>query len=448
MKLRNLLAVCLCLFLPIAADAETSRVLIHAGEVLLDAESATRKVVSLVAENDTLISIEEGYIQPADLGWSAESTLVIDLKSAFVLPGLIDLHVHLTSPVDPDGALRTVTENPADLAFTALTLGWKNLAAGFTTVVDLGTGRRDHEMAIYALRDAVAEGKVMGPRIIAAGSPISPTGASRTGHYLAAVEQALPAEGVCDGVAQCRRVVLEQISRGADIINVYNSGSLNDEYITPQTFTVKEFESITMTAHSMGKLVIADGHTAAGINAALKAGADIIDTAPWPDGESWKLLRQTNAAFVAHLYAFESAVGNEPNDLDSGTMYWIPSPIKRRLLEIKSKPFSAERAYQEGVALVFGSDTGVIAHGDNAGEFAELVKIGLSNAEAIATATNVAAKVLGLDQKIGSLEPGKSMDLIATRNSPLEEIRALEDVAFVMKSGKVFRNEFKFTSPD
>ncbi|MDZ4730283.1 MAG: amidohydrolase family protein [Xanthomonadales bacterium] len=419
---------------------------IHAGEVLFDTEKATRKAVSLVAENGTLISIEDGYFMPEDLGWSAETTLVVDLKSAFVLPGLIDFHVHLTSPVDPGGALRAVTENPADLAFTALTLGWKNLAAGFTTVVDLGTGRLDHEMAIYALRDAVAAGKVMGPRIIAAGSPISPTGASRTGHYLAAVEQAIPPQGECDGADHCRRVVLDQIARGADIINVYNSGSLNDEFITQQTFTAEEFEAITTTAHSMGKLVIADGHTAAGINAALRAGADIVDTAPWPDEESWKLLRQTGAAFVPHLFAFESAVGDEPNELDSGTMYWIPSPIKRRLLEIKSKPYSAERAYREGVTLVFGSDTGVIEHGDNAGEFAELTKIGLSNVEAIGTATGIAAKILGLDQIIGSLEPGKTMDLIAVRESPLEDIRALEEVSFVMKSGKIFRNEFANTS--
>jgi imidazolonepropionase-like amidohydrolase len=446
--MRVSVVVCTCLLLSVTARADTNRVLVHAGEVLFDAEKATLKSVSLVAENDRLIGIEDGYLTPDAMGWDAESTLVVDLKSAFVLPGLIDLHVHLTSPADSGGALRAVTENPADLAFTALTLGWKNLYAGFTTVVDLGTGRRDHEMAIYALRDAVAAGKVMGPRIIAAGSPVSPSGASRTGHYLDVVEQAIQPQGVCDGAADCRRVVLEQIARGADIINVYNSGSLNDELITLQTFTAEEFESITAAAHSMGKLVIADGHTAAGINAALKAGVDIVDTAPWPDEESWKLLRQTNAAFVPHLFAFESSVGDEPDQLDSGTQYWVPSPIKKRLLEIKSKPYSAERAYREGVVLVFGSDTGVIEHGDNAGEFAELTKIGMSNLEAVAAATSVAARVLGLEQEIGSLQPGKSMDLIATLTNPLEDIRALEKVSFVMKGGKVFRNEIANTSPD
>ncbi len=436
------MAVCLCLLLFNTAEAETQRLLVHVGELLADPAQPTRSSVTLVAENGKLLAIEDGFIPPAKIGWTVDSTTVVDLKSAFVLPGLIDFHVHLTSPAEPGGALRTVTQTSADLAFTALSLGWKNLAAGFTTVVDLGTGRRDHELAIYALRDAIAAGTVMGPRIIAAGSPVSPSGASRTGQYLESVEKVIAPQGVCDGAEHCRRVVLEQIARGADIINVYNSGSLNDEFIVQQTFTAEEFESIVTTAHSMNRLVIADGHTAAGINAALRAGADIVDTAPWPDEESWKLLRDRNAAFVPHLFAFAEVVGDTPEDLDAGTMYWIPSPIKRRLLEIKSKPPSAARAFREGVTLVFGSDTGVIPHGANAGEFTELTKIGLSNSAAIATATTTAAEVLGMSHLIGSLKPGMEMDLIATHKSALEDIGELERVKFVMKNGKVFKNEF------
>jgi imidazolonepropionase-like amidohydrolase len=225
------------------------------------------------------------------------------------------------------------------------------------------------------------------------------------------------------------------------VINLYNSGSLNDVRIAEQTFTDEEFAAIIETAHGLGRIVIADGHTAAGINAALRAGADIVDTAPWPDEDSWKLMRETGAAFEPHLYAFQQVVGNSAEDLDTGTMHWIPSPIMQRLFDIKNKPFSAERAYSEGIPIVFGSDTGVIPHGSNAGEFAELVKIGMTAAEAIEAATAEAARVLRLDHLIGTLEPGKTADLIATSASPLEDIRELERVRFVMKGGVVFRNE-------
>lgn len=429
-------AALLVLALPWNVQGGETPTLIHAGTLITDPAKPPLSSVTLVVESGRIASVENGFVNPGE-GEAAKAD-VIDLRSSFVLPGLIDLHVHLSTPAKPGGDLRVVQQSPADLALTALILGQRNLAAGFTTVVDLGTGRREHELAIYALRDAVAAGRVAGPRIIAAGSPISPTGASRTGRYRAEVERAIPPEGTCDGADDCRRAVREQIARGADIINVYNTGSLNDSYIAPQTFTQAEFDAIVETAHQLGRRVIADGHTAAGINAALRAGADIVDTAPWPDEESWRLMRETGAAFEPHLYAFESAVGDAPESLDSGTMHWIPNPIMQRLYDIKSRPYSAETAYREGITIVFGSDTGVIAHGDNAGEFAQLVRIGMSPAEAIAAATSVAARVLRLDQEIGTLVPGKAADLIAVSGNPLENVGELERVRFVMKGGRVF----------
>ncbi|MFC1797241.1 amidohydrolase family protein [Pseudomonadota bacterium] len=429
--------------LPWTVQGNDNQVLIHAGELLTDPALEPLQNVTLVVEHSRIRSVESGFLEPTDVGWNDEAVTVLDLSSAFVMPGLIDLHVHLTSPAEPGGDLRVVTLGPADLALMALELGHKNLAAGFTTVLDLGTGRRDHEQAIYALRNAISGGRVQGPRIISAGSPISPTGASRTGSYRSNVSAAIPPQGVCDGADDCRRVVREQIARGADIINVYNSGSLNDDFIAPQTFTDEEFSAIVETAHILGRIVVADGHTAKGINAALRAGADIVDTAPWPDEESWRLMKETGAVFEPHLYAFENAVGDAPESLGEGTMHWIPSPIMRRLYEIKSKPYSAERAYREGIPIVFGSDTGVIPHGDNAGEFAELVRIGLSPAESIATATTNAAKVLKLDQQIGTLEAGKVADIIATHASPLEDVSELERVKFVMRKGVVFRNDIE-----
>ncbi|MEJ8566103.1 amidohydrolase family protein [Elongatibacter sediminis] len=425
------------LLLPWTVQGSDDAVLIQIGWLLSDPARPPLENIILVVRDGRITDLRDGTDRrDADAGMRQ-----VDLKDKYVVPGFIDLHVHLTTPASPGGELRTVSQSGADLALVALELGQRNLAAGFTTVVDLGTGRRAHDEAIYALRKAIAEGRVTGPRIVVAGSPLSPTGASRTGRYRPAVDAAISPPGVCDGADDCRRVVREQIAAGADIINVYNSGSLNDPHMVQQTFTDEEFAVIIETAHALGRRVIADGHTAAGINAALRAGADIVDTAPWPDDESWRLMRANNTVFVPHLYAFEQVVGDAPESLADGTMHWIPSPIMKRLYDIKNQPYSAERAYREGVALAFGSDTGVIPHGANGGEFAELVRIGLTPAEAIGTATSVAAGALGLERELGTLEVGKVADLVAVNANPLENIRVLEHVRFVMKGGRVVRDE-------
>jgi imidazolonepropionase-like amidohydrolase len=183
--------------------------------------------------------------------------------------------------------------------------------------------------------------------------------------------------------------------------------------------------------------VIADGHTAPGINAALRAGVDIVDTAPWPDDTSWQLMRRRDATFVPHLYAFARVVGGGPDNRDQGTMPWIPDPVMRRLFEVTQRPPSALRAYREGIRIAVGSDTGVVAHGENARELESLAAMGMRPEEVLMAATLNAARALRIDAETASVSPGKSADLIAVRSSPLESLTALRSPIMVMTRGRL-----------
>jgi len=420
--------------LPAAAADAPQVTVIHAGTVLAVPGEAPLDTQTIVVRDGRIAEFRAGFVAPS----GAE---VIDLRDAFVLPGLIDLHVHLTTAPEPGGDLDDVTRNAADLALVAAVHAERLLAAGFTTVLDLGTGRSAHEEAVFALRAAIAAGQLPGPRLLAVGSPLSIPGQSRTTRYRDEVEVAVGPENVCTGADDCRRTVREQVNRGADVISFYNTGSLLSVPSQAMTFTEAEMRAIVETAHALGRPVVADGGNtrgdASGINAALRAGVDSVDTATYPDSETFRLLRETGAYFVPHLYALQASIGDTPDTLEQGTMGWLPRPILEFLYALKQEPPSAVSAYKAGVRFAFGSDPGVFPHGDNAREFAELVEAGLTPMQAIETATVNAADMLGRGNEIGTLEPGKAADMIAVDGNPLVDIRALEKVRWVMKSGRV-----------
>jgi len=408
--------------------------IIHASEVLTVPGKAPLKEQSIFIESERVVAVKSGYhIQ--------EGATLIDLKNVFVLPGLIDLHVHLTSVPEPGGELEDVTDGPADLALIGAVHAERLLNAGFTSILDMGTGRRNHEEAVFALREVIAEELIPGPRIFAVGSPLSIPGQSRVTRFNNAVEAIVGADNVCTGADDCSRVVREQVSRGADVINVYNTGSLLSIPSIPITFSEAELQAIADAAHSLGRSVIADGGNtpgnASGVNAALRAGFDAVDTVTYADDETWKLLKAGNAYFVPHLYAVQAAVGDSPESLESGTMGWLPEPILQFLFKLKQETPSAIAAHQAGVRFAFGSDPGVFPHGLNAREFSELVRVGLTADEAIIAATSAAAEVLRRNDDLGSIEEGKFADIIAVAESPLKDVQQLEQVIFVMKGGKV-----------
>jgi imidazolonepropionase-like amidohydrolase len=436
---------CLLLMVPTytlgGAPEPENRLIVWAGTLLPAADQPPQMRRTLVVRGDRIERILAGFIAPGTLDPPFADVPLLDLSGGFVLPGLIDLHVHLTTDPSDASGLDEVTQTEADLALLAADNAHRTLAAGFTTVLDMGTGRLAHERAIYALRSAVAAGRLPGPEILAVGSPISAPGSSRVSRYVAPVDAVLAAQGVCSGADDCRRAVREQIARGADVVNFYNSGSLLAKASPAQTFTAEEMEAIVATAHALNRPVIADGGnsptSAAGINTALRAGVDAIDTATYPDADTWRQLAKRPVYYVPHLYALQAAVGDNPDTLTQGSMGWLPMPILEKLFALKQARPAAAKAYAERVPMALGSDAGVFPHGDNARELLEYVRLGLTPGEALATATINAAAVLRLSADRGRLEPGMRADFIAVRGNPLQDIQALLQVDTVVRNGRV-----------
>ena len=412
--------------LSVSASAET--LFVQAGKLLAD--PATGKVETaktVVIENGRVARIVDGYV--AEPGGK-----VVDLKDSFVLPGLIDSHVHLTHEQSPNSRLNAVTRGPADEALVGAGFARKTLMAGFTTVADLGADNK----AIFALRDGVKRGDVPGPRILAAGSAVSVHGGhADVNGYSEEVMHVLRPTSVCSGADDCRRAVREQVWLGADIIKITATGGVlsNTAAGLNQQFSDDELKAIVETAHRMGRKVTAHAHGVDGINSFLKAGGDSIEHGTYLDGDSIAAFKKNGAYLVPTLMAgdFVYRIASGPNN------FLTPAQTAKALDAGPKMLAMARRAHDGGVKIAFGTDTGVSAHGDNAGEFALLVKAGLTPLEAIQTATVNAADHFSLSAEIGSLAPGKAGDLIAVKGDPLSDVTVLQHVTSVVKGGVVVK---------
>lgn len=408
------------------ACAET--LFVQAGKLLAD--PATGKVETaktLVLENGKVTKIVDGYV--AEPGGR-----VVDLKDSFVLPGLIDSHVHLTHEQSPNSRLNAVTRGPADEAMVGAGFARKTLMAGFTTVADLGADNK----AIFALRDGIKRGDVPGPRIIAAGSAVSIHGGhADVNGYSEDVMHVLRPTSVCSGADDCRRATREQVWLGADIIKITATGGVlsNTAAGLSQQFSDDELKAIVDAAHRMGRKVTAHAHGLDGINSFLRAGGDSIEHGTYLDNDSIALFKKNGAYLIPTLMAgdFVYRIASGPNN------FLTPNQTAKALEAGPKMLAMAKRAHEGGVKIAFGTDTGVSAHGDNAGEFALLVKAGLTPLEAIQTATVNAADHFSLSSEIGSLAPGKAADLIAVKGDPLSDVTVLQHVTSVIKGGVVYR---------
>lgn len=428
--MRKLMAGACALVVTSALAGATSAqaTFVQAGRLLAD--PATGKVETaktLVIENGKVTRLLDGYV--AEPGGK-----VVDLKDSFVLPGLIDSHVHLTGQQNPNGRLQAVTQSPSDSAMVGAGFARKTLMAGFTTVANLGA----NSQAIFALREGVKRGDVAGPRILASGSSISVHG----GHgdingYSEDVMHALRPESVCSGADDCRRAVREQIWLGADLIKITATGGVlsNTAAGLAKQFSDAELAAIVEAAHSMGRKVTAHAHGGDGINAFLKVGGDSIEHGTYLDNEGIALIKKSGGYLVPTLMAgdFVARIASGPNN------YFTPAQTAKALEAGPKMLDMVRRAHAGGVKIAFGTDSGVSAHGDNAGEFALLVKAGLTPLEAIQTATVNAADHFSLSNEIGSLTPGKAADLIAVKGDPLKDVTELQRVTSVIKGGVVYK---------
>ena len=355
--------------------------------------------------------------------------LVVDLSSKTVLPGLIDLHVHLTG--DPGGDFR---DEAVDSDEWGVVMGVKNAAltvkAGFTTVREAGSAQNTG----FVLRRGTAEGRIVGPRIVAAGPALSIVG----GHgdvtgFRKDVLAALDTGYTCTGPLECAEKVRKASRLGSDVIKITATGGVLSQQGRglEAHFTNEEMRSIADTAHSLGLKVMAHAHGARGIEAASAAGIDTIDHGTFADEAALKVMKAKGTALVPTLMALEGVRAR----LGKG-IYTPTVEVKaRQALEVSGRQVT--RAKAMGVTVAFGTDAGVFEHGDNAKEFALMVKAGMSNKEALASATTVAAQELGMENEIGKLAVGYSADLIAVAANPLEDIRTLEKVDWVMVRGRI-----------
>ncbi len=426
--LKSTLAASLALLLlPAVAGAAT---LVYAGHLIDAVGSAPAAEVTVVVEGTEIKAVEKGYRAPA------AGDTVIDLKDATVLPGLWDMHVHLTSEYNRGSQLESFTLNEGDVALQGAFFAERTLNAGFTTVRDLGAAMN----ASIALRNAINKGLVRGPRIFAAGKAIATTGGHAdptNGWAQRIMGEPGPREGVINGPFNAAEAVRQRYKDGADTIKITATGgvlSVAKNGLNPQ-FTEEEVRAVVTTARDYGFKVAAHAHGAEGIKRAIRGGVDSIEHGTFMDDEAIRLMKERGTTYVPTLSAgrWVAERAREPN--------FFPALVQPKAAAIGPQiQLTFAKAYKAGVRIMFGTDTGVSAHGDNAREFRYMVEAGMPPLEAIKSATIVAARFMDVGDRLGSVEAGKLADLIAVPGNPLADIGVLERVRFVMKDGKVYKD--------
>ena len=406
-----------------AAPALADTTVIHAGALVIDAESQPRGPSTITVTDGKIVSVADGFTA------TPAQAVTVDLKDKTVVPGMVDLHVHLTG--DPGGDFWKGAVEPDEWD---VVVGAKNARlttlAGFTTVREAGSG----PASAFSLRRGTAGGFIDGPRIVAAGPSLAIVG----GHgdvsgFRPEVNELLDSGFTCTGAVECAEKVRLASQNGADIIKITATGGVLSQQGRGREahFTSAEMKSIADTAHSLGLKVMAHAHGARGIEAAARAGIDSIEHGTYLDEAAARAMKDNGTVLVPTLMAFKGVTER----LGQGVYTPVVEDKIRDVAET-ARVFMG-KALRWGVPIAFGTDAGVFGHGRNAGEFALMVEQGMSHRDAFAAATTNAARVLGLENEIGRIAPGYSADLIAVEANPLDDTSTLENVDWVMVRGRV-----------
>lgn len=425
MTLKSILTViCVILF----ASAYSQKTIIHCGNLIDGKANDVLPQMTLVVEGNKIIAVQKGFTKPA------AGEKLIDLSKKTVLPGLIDMHVHLEGETSKDQALQRFTLNDADVAFRSTVFAKRTLMAGFTTVRDLGGSGVN-----TSLRNAVNNGSVVGPRIFSAGKSIATTGGHAdptNGYRKELMGDPGPKEGVINSPEEARQAVRQRYKDGSDLIKITATGgvlSIAKDGSGPQ-FTDEELKAIIETAKDYGMHTAAHAHGAEGMKRAVLAGITTIEHGTKMTTEIMDLMKQKGTYYVPTISAgkFVGEKAKEPG-------YYHPLVVPKALEIGPQIQKTFAEAYKRGVKIAFGTDAGVYPHGENGKEFGYMVEVGMPAMEAIKSATVVPAGILGMSDKIGTLEVGKLADIIAVDENPLKNIATMATVSFVMKDGIVYK---------
>ena len=403
---------------------------LHCGQFIDTEKEEVFTEKTIVVSGNKIKSIENGYITSDN-----PNDTVVDLKSKTVMPGLIDMHVHMENEYNPARYMDQFTANEADVAFKSVNYAEITLLAGFTTVRDLGgTGVN------IALRNAINNNTILGPRIFTAGKAIATTGGHAdptNGRKKLLMGDPGPEQGVINSPDEARKAVRQRYKNGADNIKITATGgvlSVAKNGQNPQ-FTLEEVRAICETAKDYGMIVAAHAHGDEGMQRAVIGGVTTIEHGTKMSYKTMDLMKQYGTYFVPTITAGKAVAENAKID------GFYPEIIVPKALEIGPKIQSTfAKAYKRGVNIAFGTDAGVFPHGQNAKEFGYMVEVGMPPIEAIQSATLINAKVLGLANELGQIKPNFIADIVATDSNPLEDITAMERISFVMKDGIIYKN--------